>query len=306
LDFFEFKSEFMKIKTRNFYLIYTLGFLWALGVALPSYIQSSFLEEFVRLEYIGLYLALATFITLLVILAFPRFIKRFSNYRVLVALMFINIVTILFLITARSAGMVLIWFVIYYLSLSLMAINLDIALENISDDAHTGHIRTTFLTITNIGWGLAPIIMGQLAGDNRYWLVYLIGGLALVPALILLFTQKKMMVDHVRYKNRHFHELIKIVKKNKNISRIFTIAFLLRLFYSIMVLYIPVYLHNTLGIPWSTLGIMFTIMLLPFVILQLPAGNLADRYLGEKEIMVVGLIIMMVTVGSIFLLSRPI
>jgi MFS family permease len=59
-----------------------------------------------------------------------------------------------------------------------------------------------------------------------------------------------------------------------------------------MVIYTPIYLHEHLGLAWDTIGLMFTIMLSAFVILQTPLGYLADRILGEKEILVGGFLVM--------------
>ncbi len=294
----------MQNNKKTFYLIYILGFLCALATALPSYMQSSFLEQFVDLKYIGLYLSLATFVTMLVIFIFPRFIRKFGNYKIMMTILFVFVISVGFLVKATNGWLVLIFFTSHYLCLSLMAINLDVFLENISDDEHTGHIRTVFLTVMNAAWVISPFLMGQLTGENnRYWLVYLVSGLVMLPAIVILFMQKKLMIDHIHYKSRHFHELLAVFKYKKNISRIFSLAFALRFFYCLMVLYTPIYLHEAFGFSWVTIGIMFTVMLLPFVILQMPAGNLADRYFGEKEILIVGIIIMMIATGSIFFIQ---
>jgi MFS family permease len=55
-----------------------------------------------------------------------------------------------------------------------------------------------------------------------------------------------------------------------------------------MVIYAPLYLYNIIGLSWSEIGIIFTIMLTPFVILEYPLGVIADKYLGEKEILMLG------------------
>ena len=73
-----------------------------------------------------------------------------------------------------------------------------------------------------------------------------------------------------------------------------------------MIIYTPIYLHSTLGFEWSELGIIFTVMLLPFVLLEWPAGELADRLWGEKEIMSTGFLIICVSllimpfIGKVF------
>ncbi len=293
-----------KERRKIFIIIYLLGFLWAISTALPSYIHSSFLQQFVSLRYVGLYITLATFLTLLSISIFPVFIRRFSNYRVMMTLLFLNIIGVLFLVQAENRWLVLLFFVIVYVSLNLLAINLDIFLENVSDDQHTGRIRSTFLTIMNIGWVISPLLMGFLTGEeNRYWLVYLLAGLALLPAIVILFSQRRIVRDHIHYKNRKLKEIWQIISGNKNLACIYLVSLVLRFFYALMVLYTPIYLHQQFGFSWQVLGVVFTVMLLPFVILQMPAGALADKYLGEKEIMATGFLIMMIFTGMIFFLQ---
>ena len=66
-----------------------------------------------------------------------------------------------------------------------------------------------------------------------------------------------------------------------------------------MVIYTPIYLHENIGIPWKELGFVLSFMLLPFVLFQLPAGELADRFWGEKELLVGGVVIMLLSTAFI-------
>jgi MFS family permease len=43
---------------------------------------------------------------------------------------------------------------------------------------------------------------------------------------------------------------------------------------------------------WSEIGFIFFFMLIPFVVLQYPAGRIADMYIGEKELIIFSLVIM--------------
>ena len=64
----------------------------------------------------------------------------------------------------------------------------------------------------------------------------------------------------------------------------------------------PIYLNQHLGIPWSKIGIIFSIMLTAFVILDYPLGRLADKIGSEKELTAIGFVIMSLTVfGFAFL-----
>ena len=72
-------------------------------------------------------------------------------------------------------------------------------------------------------------------------------------------------------------------------------SLLLNFFFSWMVIYTPIYLHDHLGFSWTVIGIMFTIMLLPFPLLEMPLGKLADEKYGEKEMLNTGFIIIAIT-----------
>ncbi len=54
----------------------------------------------------------------------------------------------------------------------------------------------------------------------------------------------------------------------------------------------PIYLQHHIGFSWAEIGIMFTIMLLPFVLFEIPVGELADYKYGEKEFLAIGFVIL--------------
>src|SRR3989344_1018563 len=76
-----------------------------------------------------------------------------------------------------------------------------------------------------------------------------------------------------------------------NLRRILKLDFLLNLFYFVMVIYLRLYLHSAIGFSWEKIGLIFTLMLIPFVLIEYPLGWLADKRWGEKEILTAGLII---------------
>lgn len=60
-----------------------------------------------------------------------------------------------------------------------------------------------------------------------------------------------------------------------------------------------------MGFVWTEIGIMTAIMLLPFVFIEYPAGRIADKVLGEKELLIVGFIIIATFTGFISFLNVP-
>jgi MFS family permease len=81
---------------------------------------------------------------------------------------------------------------------------------------------------------------------------------------------------------------------------------MLEFFYALMVIYTPIYLRD-IGMSWNEIGIIFTVMLIPFVILQYPVGLLADKKYGEKELLIFSIFIMgATTLGAFFVHSAEI
>jgi MFS family permease len=66
-----------------------------------------------------------------------------------------------------------------------------------------------------------------------------------------------------------------------------------------MIIYIPIFFTKTIGFTLSESTLIISIALISFVLLQIPMGIIADKYIGEKEIMTAGLIIMGLSTMSI-------
>jgi len=97
---------------------------------------------------------------------------------------------------------------------------------------------------------------------------------------------KDVTLPHIQIK-----ETITSFLQDKNLYNIFSAQFLLQLFYAFMSIYTPLYLQQ-LGFTWSEIGVMFSIMLLPFVLIEIPVGTLEDKKYGEKEFLTIGFIVL--------------
>lgn len=285
---------------KTFHIIYFLSFLIYLAHALTIYIQSSYLRQFAPVRLVGIYITIATLVNILAIFLFPQFIKKYTNYRVMLALTMLYVFNIFLLIISKNPLTILPFFTIYFVILSLLGINLDVFLEDITENKKTGKIRTLYLTVVNAAILFGPLFTGYILGDSEnYSLLFLLSAILIFFVFLFLAFFRPYLNDHFRYNRRHIIELLDILKNNRNMFHIFIQSFILRFFYGIMVFYTPLYLHTSFNFSWKTIGLIFTFMLLPFVLLQLPAGNLADKYLGEKELLIAGMIIMALSTGGI-------
>jgi len=79
--------------------------------------------------------------------------------------------------------------------------------------------------------------------------------------------------------------------------------FLLQIFYTWAIIYIPLFLATVVGFDWETISKIIAVGLLAFVIFEYPTGVLADKLIGEKEMMALGFVVLAIASASIYAMS---
>ncbi len=287
----------------NLIILYFIGLVLAVSAALPAYVQSNFLNQFVDLNTLSLFFIIANTFTVLSIIFFPKLIKKLSNFSLTKLIMALHALSLIGLAFTGSATTALISIILFTVSTNLLWINMDVLIEAFSKDSSTGKTRTIYFTFINIGWIISPSISSYLVKIGDYKLTFLIAAFLILPVLFLFNYQRKNLKDKISYSKEKMSEVIKKTWKNKNLRGIFFVALLLQVFFNTAVVYLPIYLHQNLGISWAELGLMFSIMLIPFLVFEIPAGIIADKYLGEKEILFLGFTILVISIFLFFYLE---
>lgn len=285
-------------KTSLLYAICFIGFVHTLHLAMPVYINSNFLSLFTSEKIIGLIYTISSIVTMCALASVVTFLRKVGNYRMIMSLIIGQMVALTGLILSNSLAFIIPFFLANIVFTNLMVLNIDIFLESNSDNRFTGGIRGLFLTSLNIAWILSPMLAGSLIASDDYWKVYAASIGLLLPLLFLIRRNFRKFKDPV-YPTTSLKASIKRVWINKNFYNIFMANIVLHVFYSWMVIYTPIYLHLHMGFDWDTIGIIFTIMLLPFILLQYPLGKIADSTLGEKELLTVGFIIISISTTAL-------
>ena len=109
-----------------FKAIFISSSLMALSQAIPAYVRSSFLEEYISVEFIGLVFVISSIFSLAIINLLPRFISRFSNYRVAIVLLMVNILALGGIIFSHQVYWLVSFFVIAEIVSLLVWINMDL------------------------------------------------------------------------------------------------------------------------------------------------------------------------------------
>jgi MFS family permease len=278
------------------------------------------LSTFTDERTVGILYTVGSIVTILGLFSIEKILQRFGNYRTSIALVLIQMVLFYGFVTANSFLMISIIFVLSSAVVALIGFNLDVYLETYTEVRHTGGVRGLYMAINNSAWILAPLIgailvasgtattglvaAGSSAGTAVIGAIGSIGAnyrSVYIAALAILFILLFLMYKNLRhfkdplYNHDSLRTTLLRVFKNEDLSKLFAANLILNIFYDWMIIYMPIYLHQTVGFGWDQIGIILTIMLLPFVIFQFPAGKLADAGWGAKKIMSFGFFILGVT-----------
>jgi len=285
-------------KQSSIFVIYLLGFLFTLHAALPSYVNSTFLARFTSENFVGIMYTLSALLTIAAFIVVPKILRKFGNYKTIMGMLVVDFVSIIGLTFTHNNFLISVFFITSFVTVALIGFNIDIFLESFSRNSTTGKTRGTFLSTANTAWIIAPLVGSMILTDGDYWKIFLATALLLLPIIFFVHNNLKKFKDP-EYKHVRLRVTAKEIFRDKNIRDIFVVGFLLQFFYSWMVIYTPIYLYTHIGFSWQEIGIIFSIMLLPFVLTEAPLGKLADRKWGEKEVMSVGFIVMALATGLI-------
>lgn len=284
--------------------LFLANFVLSFHLFFTLYMNSSFIALSVGEKFVGLVYMVSSAVSIVTLISVARILRKFGNYKILLYLTILEFFLFMGMAFVKEEIFILLFFVTYSAIFPLMLFNFDVFLETYTKkESNTGNIRGTFLAITNTALILAPLIAGLILTNGDYWKIYFASALFLIPFLFLISRFKD-------FKDPEYHDLqlwdtLRCIKKNKNLYNIFMAQFMMRFFFSWMVIYMPIYLHQHIGFSWSEIGIMTSIVLLPFAIVEYPAGKIADKMFGEKELLIIGFLITATFTGFISFLTVP-
>jgi MFS family permease len=290
--------------TKNRKIIYLAGFLFSIPIALVSYINSSFLETYIGKNYVGIVYIIASIITILGLLKMPKILNILGNRLTAILFSLFIFASLILLSFSSNSFIVISAFVLYFVSISFVISSIDIFIEDFSKNSDIGLFRGLYLMIVNFAWIFAQVISGVFIKKSSFCGIYLLGALFMLLVLFIFILFLRNFKDP-EYKKISILKTIKSFIKDENVSKIYFSNLLLQFFYAWMVIYTPIYLHESMGFSWDKIGIIFSIMLIPFVIVDFPLGKLSDK-IGEKKMLIFGFLIMTFSVLVIPFITKPI
>jgi MFS family permease len=275
-------EAFNKNKLRNLFI---LNFIFNSAIALTSFFESAYLSKFFSEDNIGLIFSSGYLLVLLVILFHSKLINIFGKYFI-ISFNFILFGICMFVLSfTDNVYLIFAGFVVFLLSCRLALLGMDIILEENCVDNATGKVRGYYYTLISVAWLAMPFIGGYLI-KNNFSLLFMVSAFLGVLALIFFL----LGFHHERTDNKLEDGLVRTAKQfiaNRQIYEVFFLSFLLNSFFAVTIVYIPIYLLK-LGFNYREIGIVFTVMLFPYLIEYL-FGQLLDKHKIEKYVLSIAL-----------------
>ncbi len=274
--------------------LFLSALLLSFHFALTVYINSSFLSNYFSEQAISrLYMA-GSIVTIIALIASSRILRRFGNYHLVLLGLIAEIAALLTLAFTANTSLLAFAFIAHQALPALLLFGMDIFFEGTLAQAKDAErVRSYYLMFVNIAFVAAPLTVAAFVVDDSFQRVYILSAILVIILWFIVANVFHRMTPQ-KYREIGFANTFRAFMHRKYLSTIFILNFLLQCFFAIMIIFTGPYLHNTIGMSWESIGVIFTIMLIPFVIFNAPLGKLFDKYHDEREVIIAGYIIIMI------------
>jgi sugar phosphate permease len=292
------------VKNKLLLVTYALTILFALHYAIPLYVTSSYLHQYFNSSLVSAIYVLSSLVALFTSMMIADSIRKFHTYSFTFCLVIAEIIATIAFVYSESIYIIALLYIIHYVLQVLLYVCLNIFIESFSKHTNTGSIRGLFLMVYNLGFLVSPVISCFLLKFYSFKVLYVFASLMLVP--FLYFLHKYLAhIKEPAYHRVFIMTAIRRVLENKNLKAVFIAELTVQCFYATMVIYSPLYL-TTIGVTLTTyLGVILPLALIPLVILPFEFGILAEKKFSEKDMLIAGMLILIVTTFTCVLVTVP-
>lgn len=293
----------------QFWLIYILSIIFNFHGLLVAYSNSTFMEQFASKEVIGALYTIGSALAVLSFLFISRVIRRVGNAPLTLFLAILEVIVLLTLGFTSHGPTAIVAFVAFLTLNPLLYLNIDIFSEALigNNEQSTGSKRGLTLTLMSLAAVLGPLALGFIVGEDSNNLnnTYHVSAAVFSVFILIILGRFRHFCDPV-YREVKVLDAIQGFWSERDVRNVFLAHFTLQLFFSWMVIYLPLYLATELGFTWDVIGSIIAVGLFAYVLFEYPIGLLADKYIGEKEMMAAGFLVLAVSSSWIsFMATAP-
>lgn len=291
-----------KINEKKLHILSLVSFLFGFAQALLLYVTSDYFSISLNNENVSSFYFIAYIIALVSLLNMHKIIKMLGKSRTFFLFFFFQMCILTGLIFIKPSFLGIIFLIFYIVADYLTWVVLDVIIEGYSEDKKSGRIRGFHLMILSAGVMAGPFLSTRILSSFDFQGLFI--ATLILNSIMFIVTLISFGNENGKFRgNLTIKDIGLKIFTNKNVLNIYLVSLCLEAFFALMIVYTPLYLLNNMNLSWQNIGIIFTIMLLPFVLLEYPVGSLADKYFGEKEMIIAGLIIMFISSVAIFFIK---
>lgn len=288
---------------KKFLYVFIAGLFLSFHYYLVVYINSTLLQEVVSKTSVGFIYIAGAILHIIILLRIPKIANKIGTYHLMLLLSILEILFLSILAVAESPIIILTSFILHHAANPMLLLCLNVCLEDQTSVEHIGKTRGIFLTILSIGSVVAPMFSGSLFdAGNGVRPVFLASAFFMILFFLTILTNFKRTKFGV-YKTIQPKNALKELLSNKNMVRISLAGILLQFMFSWLIIYLPIFLHKEIGFSLTDIGILISITLLPFLLLEIPVGELSDTKYGEKEFLIFGMTLSALAFASFYFIS---
>lgn len=294
------------VKSTGFWKIYTLSVVFSFHTLLVAYIHSTYMEKYISPEGVGALFSIGSAIAVIAFLFFAHALRAIGNVKLTLVLSLLNILALVVMGATHQAATAIVAFVLFLIINPLLYLSIDIFAETIigNDESATGRKRGLTLTLMSIAAVLAPFTMALIVdGTDNLSPVYFASAGVFVLFVLLIFVKFKNFTDPA-YKTLKVKATIRSLWMQRDVRNVLLAHLVLQMFFTWAAIYMPLYLATEINLPWDDIGYIIAVGLMAYVILEWPIGIIADKWIGEKEIMALGFLILAVSSSYISFMSE--
>ncbi|MEN9920119.1 MAG: hypothetical protein RL538_12 [Candidatus Parcubacteria bacterium] len=302
------RSEHGKMLKHRYIPLYIASLALMFHTFVIAYLNSSLLEQFISTEAVSTIYIITSALTVLIFLFVSRVLHKVGNFKLTLALLILNGLAVTGIAFAETMRIAVPLMATHLIIIALIVFNLDIFMEEHigNDEGVTGTRRGLLLTLMSAIGAISPFIASELIAysDGDFTPVYVVSALSLIPIIGILLLYFRDFQDPP-YTDIKVLEALHGFWVKKDIRAVFCVHFVLQMFFMCMVVFVPLYLITHVGLSWAQFGIIMLFGQFAYVLFEYPIGVIADKYIGEKEMMALGLMILSVSTAWISFVNEP-
>lgn len=285
----------------RFWFVYVIALVYSFQSLLIAFTSSTYMARFVSPSQVGMLYSLAALGSVIFFLLFPFLLQRYGNVITTLGIMVITILSLAVSGLSITPTLTITAFVLYLTLSPLPYLSIDIFSETLigKNEKATGSKRGLALSLMGVAGIFAPLTMGFIVGNgdnfSRLFFLSIVVGIVFMIIVVAGFHRFSDQLYHRTALRTGWHEWW----FRPDIKIVFLAHFLLQLFFTWAIIYVPLYLASEVGMNWQNIGYVISVGLLAYVLFEYPIGIMADRYTGEKEMMALGFLLLALTSASV-------